>query len=59
MVLHGSIHTALMCRGAVSPRLDLIFQLLFVVIAVALVWRYGARNLSWRDRVVAEPNKAS
>ena len=59
VVLHGSIHTALMCRGAVSPRLDLIFQLLFVVIAVALVWRYGARNLSWRDRVVAEPNKAS
>ena len=29
--------------------------LLFVVIAVGLVWRYGAANLSWRDRVVAQP----
>ena len=32
-----------------------ITGLLFVVIAVGLVWRYGAANLSWRDRVVAEP----
>jgi membrane protease YdiL (CAAX protease family) len=27
----------------------------WLVIAAGLVWRYGATNLSWRDRVVAEP----
>ena len=32
-----------------------ITGLLYVVIAVGLVWRYGAANLSWRDRVMAEP----
>jgi membrane protease YdiL (CAAX protease family) len=57
VVLHGAIHTALMCREAVSLRLDLIFQLLFAVIAVGLVWRYGAANLSLRERVVAHPPK--
>ena len=31
------------------------FHLLFAVIAVGLVWRYGAANLSLRDRVVAHP----
>jgi uncharacterized protein len=31
-----------------------ITGLLFVVIAAGLVWGYGAVNLSWRDRVVAE-----
>ena len=27
-----------------------------LVLAVALVWRYGAANLSRRDRVVAQPS---
>ena len=27
----------------------------YLVIAAGLAWRYGATNLSWRDRVVAEP----
>ena len=27
----------------------------YLVIAAGLVWLYGATNLSWRDRVVAEP----
>jgi membrane protease YdiL (CAAX protease family) len=40
-------------RGSL-PR-GVITGLLCVVIAVWLVWRYGAANLSWRDRVVAEP----
>ena len=40
--------------GGSLPR-GVITGLLFVVIAVWLVWRYGAANLSWRDRVVAEP----
>jgi membrane protease YdiL (CAAX protease family) len=40
--------------GGSLPR-GVITGLLYVVIAVWLVWRYGAANLSWRDRVVAEP----
>jgi len=36
-------------------REDVIAGLLYAVIAVGLVLRYGAANLSWRDRVVAEP----
>jgi uncharacterized protein len=27
----------------------------YLAIAAGLAWRYGATNLSWRDRVVAEP----
>ena len=41
-----------------SPPSGVITGLLYVVIAVGLVWRYGAANLSWRDRAVAEsPNQ--
>ena len=40
--------------GGSLPR-GVITGLLYVVIAVGLAWRYGAANLSWRDRVVAEP----
>jgi len=40
--------------GGSLPR-GVITGLLFVVIAVGLVWRYGAANLSWRDRVVVQP----
>jgi hypothetical protein len=59
VVLHGAIFTALgLCPSpdsGVAAREDVIFVLLFAAIAVGLVWRYGAANLSWRDRVVAEP----
>jgi len=59
VLLHGAIYAALqMCLApneGVSAREDVICLLLFAVIAVGLVWRYGAANLSWRDRVVAEP----
>jgi membrane protease YdiL (CAAX protease family) len=59
VVLHGAIYAALnLCPSpdsGVAAREDVIFGLLFAVIAVGLVWRYGAANLSWRDRVVAEP----
>ena len=62
VVLHGATYTALgLCPApdsGVSAREDVIFLLLFAVIAVGLVWRYGAANLSWRDRVVVEtPNQ--
>jgi membrane protease YdiL (CAAX protease family) len=59
VVLHGAIYAALdLCPApdsGVAAREDVIFLLLFAAIAVGLVWRYGAANLSWRDRVVAQP----
>ncbi len=61
VLLHGAIYTALgLCPapdGGVAAREDVIFMLLFAVIALGLVWRYGAANLSWRERFVAEPPK--
>jgi len=43
-------------QSAIPQWLGMLLQLLpYLVIAVGLVWRYGAANLSWRDRVVAEP----
>jgi membrane protease YdiL (CAAX protease family) len=43
-------------QSATAQRwLGLLVLLPYLVIAVGLVWRYGAANLSWRDRVVAEP----
>jgi membrane protease YdiL (CAAX protease family) len=59
VVLHGAtIATGnLFAGGDAGSSLpgDVITRLLFVVFAAWLVWRYGATNLSWRDRVVAEP----
>jgi len=59
VLLHGAIlASASLFAGPDSAgwlREDLIAGLLYAVIAVGLVWRYGAANLSWRDRVVAEP----
>ena len=57
VVLHGAtIATGKLYAGRelIDPT-GVITGLLFVVIAVGLVWRYGAANLSWRDLVVAEP----
>jgi membrane protease YdiL (CAAX protease family) len=63
VLLHGAIHGAWALCEAPNPRVaareDVMFALLFAVIAVGLVWRYGAANLSWRDRVVAEPPSGS
>jgi len=43
-------------QSAIAQWLGMLLELLpYLVIAVGLVWRYGAANLSWRDRVVAEP----
>ena len=59
VLLHGSINASMSLFNSpdagVSLRADVITGLLYAVIAVGLVWRYGAANLSWRDRVVAEP----
>jgi membrane protease YdiL (CAAX protease family) len=59
VLLHGAMYTALgLCPAAdpgVAARDDVVFGLLFTVIAAGLVWRYGAADLSWRHRVVAQP----
>ncbi len=59
VLLHGAIIASAMLFAGPddggSLREDVIDGLLYAVIAVGLVWRYGAANLSWRDRVVAEP----
>jgi membrane protease YdiL (CAAX protease family) len=56
VVLHGAINTALDLRAAraegVAEREDVVALVFFTALAVGLVWRYGATNLSRRDRVV-------
>jgi membrane protease YdiL (CAAX protease family) len=57
VVLHGATIASgkLFAGRELFDPTGVITGLLFVVIAVWLVWRYGAANLSWRDRVVAQP----
>jgi membrane protease YdiL (CAAX protease family) len=61
VLLHGAICTALgLCDApdsGVAAREDVVALLLFAAIAVGLVWRYGAANLSGRHRIVAEPDR--
>lgn len=69
----GSLFAVVVLHGAtvavpnLSPALDaevavlqrVIVPLLYAIIAIGLVWRYGAANLSWRDRVVTgSPNQS-
>jgi membrane protease YdiL (CAAX protease family) len=54
VVLHGAtVATPSMPASADSA--PVIIPSLYALIAIGLVWRYGAANLSWRERVVAEP----
>jgi membrane protease YdiL (CAAX protease family) len=59
VLLHGAtIASGKLFAGpaaGVSLGQGVIAGLPYAVIAAGLVWRYGAANLSWRDRVVAEP----
>ena len=57
VVLHGATIASgkLFAGRELFDPTGVITGLLCVVIAAWLVWRYGATNLSWRDRVVAEP----
>ena len=59
VLLHGAVYAASGLCDAPSSGVtaDVLSLLLFAVIAGGLVWRYGAANLSWRDRVVAEPDR--
>ena len=62
VLLHGAINASASLLALPDPndklaemRQEVVIVLLYAVIAVGLVWRYGPANLSWRDRVVAEP----
>jgi hypothetical protein len=57
VVLHGATYIAPNLRrdSEVAVWGWVIHLLLFAVMAVGLVWRYGAAHLSLRDRVVAGP----
>jgi len=62
VVLHGAIDAQEhlfswgdLPKQAVPPQMWL--GLPYLVIAAGLVWRYGATNLSWRNRVVAGKEK--
>lgn len=58
VVLHGAIDTALDMRvstdSGMMAREDMLALLFLAAIAVGLVWRHGAANLSTRDRVFVE-----
>jgi uncharacterized protein len=55
VVLHGATVAPLPSLGADVVVLQrVIVPLLYATIAIGLVWRYGAANLSWRDRVVPD-----
>jgi membrane protease YdiL (CAAX protease family) len=54
VVLHGAtVSTPGMPASAGLAAV--IIPSLYAIIAIGLVWRYGPVNLSWREKVVAEP----
>jgi membrane protease YdiL (CAAX protease family) len=60
VVLHGATIAPgkLFSGRELRDPAGVITGLLCVVIAVGLVWRYGAADLSWRERVVEPANWA-
>jgi CAAX protease family protein len=59
VVLHGATVAAPSMPASPGSAAAVIVPSLYAIIAIGLVWRYGAVNLSWRQKVVAEPpNKA-
>ena len=59
VVLHGATVAAPSMLASAGSAAAVIVPSLYAIIAIGLVWRYGAVNLSWRQKVVAEPpNKA-
>ncbi len=59
VVLHGATVSTPSLPASVGSAVALIVPSVYVIIAIGLVCRYGAANLSWREKVVAEsPNQA-
>ena len=57
VVLHGATVSTPSVPTSPSSAVAVIVPSLYMIIAIGLVWRYGAVNLSWREKVVAEPPK--
>ncbi|HRX83017.1 MAG TPA: hypothetical protein P5307_28315, partial [Pirellulaceae bacterium] len=55
VVLHGATVAVPSMSATPGFANEVIAPLLYPIIAIGLVWRYGAANLFWRDRVIAEP----
>ena len=55
VVLHGATVSTPSLPASAGSAVTVIVPSLYVIIAIGLVCRYGAENLSWRNRVVAEP----
>lgn len=63
----GSLFAVIVLHGAtvVSPSIPatfgsvdgMIFPALYAMVSIGLVWRYGAANLSWHEKVVVETTK--
>ena len=59
VVLHGATVSTPSVPTPPSFAVAVIVPSLYMIMAIGLVWRYGAVNLSWREKVAAErPNKA-
>jgi len=59
IVLHGATAATPSLPASAGSAVALIIPSLYVITAIGLVCRYGATNLSWRERVIAEsPNQA-
>lgn len=59
VVLHGVTvsvpNLAPASYAEVAPLQRVIVPFLYAIIAIGLVWRYGAADLAWRGRVKASP----
>ncbi len=55
VVLHGATVSTPSFSDSAGTAVVLIASFLYPIIAIGLVWRYGAANLSWREKVVADP----
>ena len=57
VVLHGATvavsNVAPASGSSISPLGQMMIPLLFLLVALGLLWRYGVENLSWRERVRA------
>ncbi len=51
VVLHGATVSTPSVPDSPGSPAAMIVPILYVIIAVALVWKYGAENLSWRRKV--------
>jgi uncharacterized protein len=59
VVLHGATVSVPSPPASPGAATAVIVPALYAIIAIGLVWRYGAMNLSWRPKIAAEPANLS